>query len=355
MRRVVQTVLTILAAASLAASSVAGPFGTPDGSRHELHPSEQTRVVAVGDVHGAFEGFTAILKKAGLIDERHRWAGGKAVLVQTGDVSDRGEGMRAALDLLMSLEPQASRAGGRVHPLLGNHEVMNLVGDTRDATPEIFASFGGEVEMREAFGPRGRYGRWLRSKAVIAEVDDTIFLHGGINPDFSNASTGEINRRARRELAQWDEGVKWLVGRKLVSPSPKFLEAVEAARKELERLSAPELRDHADTPATAALLFPIAEIGMSSLFSPDGPLWFRGFSTWTEEEGDARITAVLAKLRAKRIVTGHTVQETRRITDRFGGRLFLIDTGMLGGRFFPSGRASALEILGGTPRPLYLD
>jgi hypothetical protein len=84
-------------------------------------------------------------------------------------------------------------------------------------------------------------------------------------------------------------------------------------------------------------------------------LWFRGFSTWTEEEGDARITAVLAKLRAKRIVTGHTVQETRRITDRFGGRLFLIDTGMLGGKFFPSGRASALEIVAGTARPVYLD
>jgi hypothetical protein len=229
------------------------------------------------------------------------------------------------------------------------------VGETRDATPEIFASFGGELEMREAFGPRGRYGRWLRSKAAIAEVDDSVFLHGGINPDFSNASTGEINRRARRELAQWDEGVKWLVSRKLVSPSPKFLEAVDAARKELERLSAPELRDQPETPGTAALLIPIAEIGTSSLFSPEGPLWFRGFSTWSDEEGDARITAVLAKLRAKRLVTGHTVTETRRITERFGGRLFLIDTGMLGGKFFPSGRASALEIVAGTARPVYLD
>jgi hypothetical protein len=355
MQRAVQTVLAILAAASLAASTATGAFGTPGPSRHPLDSAEPTRIVAVGDVHGAFESFTAILKKAGLIDEQQRWAGGKAVLVQTGDVSDRGEGMRAALDLLMSLEQQASRAGGRVHPLLGNHEVMNLVGETRDVTPEIFASFGGETAMREAFGPRGRYGRWLRSKSVIAEVDDSVFLHGGINPDFSDASTGDINRRARRELAQWDEGVNWLVSRKLVARWPKFLEAVEAARKELERLSAPELRNHPDTPATAAVLIPVAEIGASSLFNPDGPLWFRGFSTWSDEEGEARITSVLAKLRAKRLVTGHTVTETRRITERFGGRLFLIDTGMLGGRFFPSGRASALEILDGTPRPLYLE
>jgi hypothetical protein len=209
--------------------------------------------------------------------------------------------------------------------------------------------------MREAFGPRGRYGRWLRSKPVIVDLDDSIFLHGGINPDFSNASVNEINRRARRELADWDEGVKWLVDRKLVPASPRFLEAVEAARNELERLATEELREHPETPRIAARLIPVANIGATSLFSPDGPLWFRGFSTWTDEEGEARISAVLAKLKAKRLVTGHTVQQTRRITERFGGRLFLIDTGMLGGRYFPSGRASALEIVADATRPLYLD
>src|SRR5687767_13511282 len=76
---------------------------------------EAARIIAIGDVHGAAESFAAILKKAGLIDGQQRWAGGKAVLVQTGDMSDRGKGMRAALDLLMSLEDQARKAGGRVH------------------------------------------------------------------------------------------------------------------------------------------------------------------------------------------------------------------------------------------------
>jgi len=347
MRRAGLSLFAVFAAAFLVGSTSA------DAGRHD--GLEASRIVAIGDVHGAIERFSALLKKAGLIDEQHRWSGGRAVLVQTGDMSDRGTGMRAALDLLMSLEQQASRAGGRVHAVLGNHEVMHLVGETRDATPEIFATFGGEAAMREAFGPRGRYGRWLRSKPVVVDVDDSVFLHGGINPDFSNASVNEINRRARRELAEWDAGVKWLVSQKLVPASPKFLEAVEAARKELERLAASDLREHPDTPQTAALLIPVADIGATSLFSPDGPLWFRGFSTWTDEEGEARISAVLAKLRARRLVTGHTVQTTRRITERFGGRLFLIDTGMLGGDFFPSGRAAALEIVNDVTRPLYLD
>jgi hypothetical protein len=346
MRRAALSVVAVLAAAALASGA---------GLSAHAGEAEAGRIVAVGDVHGAIASFSALLKKAGLIDEQHRWSGGKDVLVQTGDVSDRGAGMRAALDLLMSLEQQAARAGGRVHTVLGNHEVMNLVGETRDGTPEIFTTFGGEAEMREAFGPRGRYGRWLRSKPVIVDLDDSIFLHGGINPDFSNASVNEINRRARRELADWDKGVKWLVDRKLVPASPRFLEAVEAARRELERLATEELREHPDTPRIAARLIPVANIGATSLFSPDGPLWFRGFSTWTDEEGEARINAVLAKLKAKRLVTGHTVQQTRRITERFGGRLFLIDTGMLGGRYFPSGRASALEIVADATRPLYLD
>src|SRR3989337_2154824 len=99
------------------------------------------RVVAIGDIHGAITKFKGILKAAGLADVAGRWTGGKATLMQTGDHMERGAGTRAGLDLLMALEKQAKDAGGRAFALLGNHEVMNLIGDTRDATPEIFAMF----------------------------------------------------------------------------------------------------------------------------------------------------------------------------------------------------------------------
>lgn len=338
-------------AALLAVVGSAGVWSSPlaadqDGAR---------RIVVIGDVHGADQNFAAILKKAGIIDDQARWIAGKTILVQTGDTTDRGRGMRAALDLLMSLEKQASDAGGRVHALLGNHEIMNLVGETRDGTPEIFETFGGEDAVREAFGPRGRYGRWLRSKPVIAKVGDNVFMHAGINPDFDEVSIDGINRRARRELSQWDDGVRLLVDRQLVPANPKFLTAVEAARMEAEKLAASELRNELDTQRTIARLVPLANIGTSSLFSPDGPLWFRGFASWSDADGADRIDAILKKLRVKRFVTGHTVTQTRRITERFGGRLFLIDTGMLGPPSFPNGRASALEIVGDTTRPLYLD
>ena len=103
------------------------------------------------------------------------------------------------------------------------------------------------------------------------------------------------------------------------------------------------------------MLLPLTEVGASSLLHPEGPLWFRGFSAWTEDEGAPRMAALLQKFRVKRFVTGHTPQPAGRITRRFGGALFLIDTGMLGGKFYPNGRASALEIVGDTVKAIYED
>ncbi len=86
------------------------------------------RIVAIGDVHGAYDTFVENLKATGLVDDALDWIGGKTHLVQTGDVLDRGPDSRKAIDLLMKLEPQAGAAGGRVHALIGNHEFFNAVG-----------------------------------------------------------------------------------------------------------------------------------------------------------------------------------------------------------------------------------
>ncbi len=352
------------------------------------------RIVAVADVHGASDRLAAILRQAGLIDAQQRWIGGKAVLVQTGDVTDRGTGVRAALDLLMALVPQAAAAGGRVYVVLGNHEVMNMLGETRDVTPEIFQTFvdadsearlekamgaakklgdpsaadkttwvaehpPGLVEFRDAFKPSGRYGKWLRSKPILVEIDGTVFMHAGISPALTGASLEDIARKAKRELADWDAGVRWMGDRKLVVPTASLKEVATAALAELTRKNAAISRGgqppEPDDIRALGLLQHLADIGASSLFHQDGPLWFRGYSTWTDEEGEAQMTALLAKYKVRRFVTGHTPQPGGRIRPRFDGRLHLIDTGMLGGRFYPEGRASALEIAGDRFTPIYVE
>jgi len=354
-------------------------------------PAPATRIVAIGDVHGAGDAFVAILQRSGLIDAQKRWTGGTAILVQTGDLLDRGPDARQVMDLLMSLETQAEAAGGRVQPLLGNHEVMNLIGETRDAAPEIYRQFAddrseskreeayqaeakvsgaapidradwmaahpaGYVEYREALTSNGLYGKWLRSKPMVAEIGGTIFMHGGINPDFTTESVDALNKRVRRELSEFDDGFKWLQQHDLALPFSTLAEVARAAGDEWTKLDLKRKREslNEDDIAKAKLLLPILKIDGTALLNPNGPLWFRGYSTWSEQEGNTRMPALLKKYKVKRFVTAHTPQPDGRITARFGNTLYLIDTGMLDGKFYPGGGPSALEIIGDEVKQIYL-
>jgi hypothetical protein len=88
-----------------------------------------------------------------------------------------------------------------------------------------------------------------------------------------------------------------------------------------------------------------------SLFDPEGPLWFRGFATWSSDAGAVQIRNLTQRYNVAHFITGHSVMQTRRITPRFSGAVMLIDTGMV----FPNGIASALEIQNGRFTAIYSD
>jgi len=357
-----------------------------------LSAAPTARIVAIGDVHGAGDAFVSILQRAGLIDASRKWIGGNTIFVQTGDLLDRGQDVRAILDLLMALEPEASAAGGRLQSLLGNHEIMNLLGETRDVAPEVFQKFAdaqsearreqafqsvaklsgdkpldkgewlaahppGYLEYRDALSPSGVYGKWLRSKPMLAQIGGTVFMHGGINPEFTTDSLDNINKRVRREVNEFDEGFRWLQQHNLALPFYTLKEIVQTAHEELTRLEVKRksgsLSDDDVTEAKA--LLPVLNIDSSALLNENGPLWFRGYSTWTDADGTGKMTALLKKYKVKRFVTAHTPQPSGHITTRFGNTLFLIDTGMLDGKFYPNGRPSALEITGDEVKQIYVE
>jgi hypothetical protein len=357
-----------------------------------IHAAPPARIVAVGDVHGAGDALVSILQKAGLIDAQKRWTGGTSILVQTGDLLDRGPGVRQILDLLMALETQAAAAGGRVQALMGNHEVMNIIGETRDVAPELYQQFAdakseqkredgfqaasklnggssidkaewmtahplGYIEYREALGANAPYGKWLRSKPVVADIGDTIFMHGGITLEFTTDSVDNINKRVRRELTEFEDGFRWLQQHNLAAPFSTLSEVAKAAQNEWVKLDAKRKRDSLtdEDINEAKLLVPILKIDSSALLNANGPLWFRGYSTWTDEEGSQLMPALLKKYKVKRFVTAHTPQPSGQITTRFGNTLYLIDTGMLDGKFYPGGRPAALEINGDTVTSIYLE
>ena len=113
------------------------------------HFSGVQRIVAIGDVHGAHDALVETLQAADVVDGQAAWIGGDTHLVITGDLMDRGPDSRKVMDLVMRLEGEAERAGGQVHQLLGNHEVMNLIGDVRYVADAEYAAFTMEESAEE--------------------------------------------------------------------------------------------------------------------------------------------------------------------------------------------------------------
>lgn len=369
--------LTVLLLA-LAKLPLAGATTPPDSTQS---------LVAIGDVHGDFNDFCAILQRVMLIDKQKHWAGGKATFVQLGDLIDRGPKPREVLDLMMALEEQAAKAGGQVVALLGNHEVMNLMGDLRYVTAENYASFAdsesekrqraayqeyvawrkshpellvelyqpvlpetepewmtkhppGFIEHREAYSPKGSYGKWLRQRSALAKIGGVIFLHGGISPSLISLKLDEINARIHSEIHQYDETRQYLTDENVLLPFFTLQEAVAVAQAELIA----ERKSH--TPSNEvrqAKILQFLELNKWLCVREDGPLWFRGYDQGSEEEGLLQVEKILGAYNATNIVVGHTVQRTTHIRSRFGGKVILIDTGMLSS-YYPGGKASALEI-----------
>ena len=378
------------------------------GPVQPLTAQATARIIAIGDIHGSIDGIKSILRVTGLIDGTNKWSGGRTQLLQTGDYMDRGEHTRAVLDLLMALEPQAKDAGGRAFALLGNHEVMNLIGDTRDVTREIFATFAdansekrrqeawedyaklaeakknkgepvpsvfkqtreawltthppGFVEYKEALSSKGKYGQWLRGKPMVTMVDGNIFMHAGISPASAPAKIEDLNVQVKDEIRRLDQFLDRLINLKLATRDFTLQEILQVASGEIGLANAriatakeegKELdRDKLNIP----LLMEAQEIMKINTWlsiDPEGALWYRGLATERDDPAGGPFAALLAKYGAKRFVTGHTPQQSRSITVRYGGRAILIDTGMLTSYY--RGRASALEITGDKLTAFYED
>jgi hypothetical protein len=348
----------------------------------------QERVVAIGDVHGSYPQFVHILQQTGLINSRYEWSGGSTILVQMGDVTNRGPQSRPCLDLLMQLEAQAPDQKGKVIPLLGNHEVMVILGDLRYVLPEDYQAFAGDqsaalrerayqnyrafltrsgmrgrvqaapdeaaperwmaehplgfFELRDAFGPQGTYGRWLRQLDTVVQIGDVLFVHGGLSPSLRFRSLREINDRIREEMTRFDSLWQSLTEQGIIWRYMTLEEARRAVQGELEAVGSPGQVEDA---RTIEQMRELLKVDRWMMASPSGPLWYRGYAREREEKLAPGLEKMMSRLKVRRIVVAHTITDSRRITPRFDNRIFLIDTGMLlDGR---GGRASALEIENG--------
>lgn len=263
------------------------------------------RTVAVADLHGDLQHALNVLSMASLISgsgDSIAWTGGHDVLVSTGDIVDRGDDTIALYRLFQTLRAQATRAGGKVVNLLGNHEFMNALGDWRYVTQGDVKSFGGVQPRRDAMSDRGWIGKdWLDHYNVTAVVPllppdhpalpkgytppSASFVHGGITPTYAARGVDTINTIG-----------KSLLHKALSNPSPSWLP--------------PDVSDEE-----------------RELWSENGPLWYRGYATNPPNQACPDANAARASLGVAHLVMGHTPHFDGFVT-RCNSSLLLIDTGI---------------------------
>jgi hypothetical protein len=339
------------------------------------------RVVAVGDVHGRFDQLTAIVQSTGLTDQALRWTGGDDHLVLCGDLVDRGPDDRAVMDLARRLQKEAEKAGGRVHVILGNHEVMNLTRDFRYVRPEGWTAFApdedsgdrreawkkaaktfsakgasedearaafdekypaGYFARRQAFSRNGDYGSWLLDQPTVIKVNGVLFVHGGLTPRVAALGIEAINQRVRESIGTFLESADLL---QRVMTIPGSFGELHGTAQQVLQLAEKGRPIDASLKRAAEILSEQAE---ALPFAPDGPMWYRGSSLDNERVERGRLDVVLEQLDARAILVGHTVTRTGRVSSRFQGQLIRADVGMGYGRqghavIFENGKVSTVD------------
>ena len=334
------------------------------------------RIVAIADIHGAYDAMVATLQNVDVLGDDLEWTGGQTQLVIVGDILDRGPKSRAAMDLLMRLEGEAAAAGGRVHVLIGNHESMILTGDMRYVSAAEYEAFAGDADarerahwldlyveqhggatnarlgalrgkfakdyppgyfaMRRAFRADGYYGQWLLQKNIIAVINGTAFVHGGLPPAVAEIGLKGVNENWQKELVEYVEVLGALTDAEVLLPTDSHYNYEAILNGYLPALN-----------VDAEILQAVAagtRLINARLVSPDGPLWYRNNIMCPRIVEEHRLDAALAAIGADRVVVGHTPTQGRKVLQRFGGKLIEIDTGML--NFYYSGIGHALVLEG---------
>ena len=352
------------------------------------------RVVVVPDIHGAYPAFTRLLQTTSLVDSSLHWIGGESHLVSLGDLLDRGSESRKTMDLLMRLQQEAQAAGGYVHVVAGNHELMNLIGDLRYVSKAEYQAFAvdetslirnqafqnflttspqafeseqaartvfdekfprGFLAHRKAFSTDGVYGRWLLSLPAIVVINKIAYAHAGLPELVANHSLNEINLDLQTVTTRYMQLWRELVDLKII-PNDEDQDAETLARSMLQNAlpsecissrkeSCVQLQNNGGlliSEAHQEIIKEFINVSESPVIGIDGPLWSRGAVYCRDIFEEPILNASMNKLGVKQVVVGHTTTPDARAHRLHNNTLTLLDTGMLVEYY--NGRPAALVI-----------
>jgi hypothetical protein len=230
-------------------------------------------MLVLSDIEGNFKGFKQILVSSGVITSTLKWKYGKGHLVLIGDFFDRGLQVTECLWLIYQLEQEAEKAGGKVHFILGNHEVMNLTNDHRYVRKKYLENAHLiQVPYSKWYTTDTELGRWLRTKNVVEKIGDLVFAHGGISLQLAEK---------KLSLVQINQSVR------------NYLDSINPARPKAE----------------------------DPIMGREGVYWYRGLAI--QQVDQTKVDEIVQYLNAKRLIIGHTVQPD--IRSLYNGKVIAID------------------------------
>lgn len=233
-------------------------------------------ILAISDIESSYQTLRDFLIANRVIDSNLKWRFGTGHLVLVGDLMDRDFSTTQVLWFIYKLEMDALQHKGRVHFILGNHELKNLQGNYESTSPKYYqiASILGK-QQDELYNTASYMGKWIASKNVAERINGVLFTHGGIHPKLANfdLTLEQINTLTRSQY---------------------YIPYYPSVKKD--------------------------SIQFLTSFNT-GIAWYRGY--FKEELKQADIDSLLAKFNARAIVVGHTLQS--KVNSKFNGKVFGID------------------------------
>lgn len=256
------------------------------------------KVIIIGDVHGDLGRLATVLRALGVINQNLQWTAQPAntVVVQLGDQVDSAQRTPSEqhknweqvcdTDVLLfmdRLDGIARLKGGRVLSLVGNHELMNIMGEFIYVSQKSMQLSGGPEARRRQFATQGTMCELLANRCVVLKIGRLLFCHGGLLPQHLNVVDNNLH-------------------------------AINEVYRKLIRT--PNLLVPDDLPRLHELLL-----------SPEGILWTRKYMELMSRQNQAElcevVTDVLKRTDTDAIFTGHnTVSEVSYACD---GHLWLTD------------------------------
>ncbi len=242
--------------------------------------SKVDSIVIISDLHGEFGTYIKLLKINGIIDNTLSWNFGKGHLVVLGDIFDRGDMVTEIFWHLFGLEKQAAKAGGKVHILLGNHELLVLerdIGYISDKYKKVAAIT--RTNYFDLYSDSTILGKWLRSKPVMITINDIIFVHAGISMEMlkKELNVSQVNRKFTKTIYGVDMNMAY------------------------------------------------PDEDLDFLNEDEGPIWYRGYFT-DSDFCESKIDSILNFYGKKHIVVGHT--PNNGVRSLFNNKILGSDSGI---------------------------